>query len=251
MPIRFIYFDLDDTLLDHSRAERAALQDLYDRHREHMNGCSFEDVHGHYRRINPEVWRAYSSGDIDKEEARTSRFLRLGEAVPIADSDVVRSLPDAYLEQYACHWAPVPGALEAFGRLAEIVPVGILTNGFAEIQQAKFRRFPEIEETASAVVISETVGFMKPDRRIFEHAERLAGVEASEVLYVGDSLRSDVGGGRAAGWQVAWYQDAGPNDVSEQQADVFTFTDWQHLVTFAGARISGAPGGGGVHKPRR
>lgn len=240
MPIRFIYFDLDDTLLDHSRAERAALEDLYDRHRASMKGRSFEEVHAHYRKINPEIWRAYSTGEIDKEEARTNRFVRLGEAVPITDSNVVRSLPDAYLEQYSRHWTPVSGAFEAFERLAAHVPVGILTNGFAEIQQAKFHRFPVLERRASAVVISETVGYMKPDRRIFEHAGRLAGVDSSEILYVGDSHRSDVVGGRSAGWSVAWYrrESDGENDNG-----VFSFTDWKRLEAHAKALIDQPSGG--------
>lgn len=236
MSIRFIYFDLDDTLLDHTRAERAALQDLHGRHREHMNGCSFDEFHAHYRRINPEIWRAYSSGEIDKEEAKIGRFIRLGEAVPIAESDVVRSLPDAYLERYARHWAPVPGALEAFERLAEIVPVGILTNGFAEIQQAKFRRFPILEETASSVVVSEVVGYMKPDPRIFEHAAHLAGVNASDILYVGDSFRSDVQGGSSAGWQIAWY-GASKHDSEMDAENIFEFTDWKRLTAYAESLI--------------
>ncbi|NNF04458.1 MAG: HAD family hydrolase [Rhodothermales bacterium] len=233
VPIRFIYFDLDDTLLDHARAERGALADLFQAHRPHMAGRSFEEVHGHYRRINGEVWRAYSSGEIDKQEARSRRFRLLAEAVPITDGSVVRTLPDAYLERYANHWAPLPGAFEAYRRLSELVPVGILTNGFAEIQHAKFRRFPELDRLASAVVISETVGYMKPDRRIFEHAAGLAGTEPGDILYVGDSLRSDVLGGRDAGWNVAWYRPPGhpagepPTDFPEE---AFRFSDWEELI---------------------
>jgi FMN phosphatase YigB (HAD superfamily) len=236
-PVRFIYFDLDDTLLDHGSAEEAALRDLYSRHSSLLGGRSFDDVHDHYRRINSKIWQSYSSGEIDKGQARRLRFIRLAEAIDLVDPDIVESLPDAYLDRYACHWTPVDGAFAAFEYLAERVPVGILTNGFAEIQHAKLERFPSLRRTASRVVISEEVGHMKPDPRIFTHAAREANVDAAEILYIGDSLRSDVRGGRGAGWNVAWF---GGDD--ETQADAFCFTEWHRLIEHAERLIRETPG---------
>lgn len=49
------------------------------------------------------------------------------------------------------------------------------------------------------VVTSAQVGARKPERAIFERALEVAGVNADEALHVGDSLREDVTGARAAG----------------------------------------------------
>jgi haloacid dehalogenase superfamily, subfamily IA, variant 3 with third motif having DD or ED/haloacid dehalogenase superfamily, subfamily IA, variant 1 with third motif having Dx(3-4)D or Dx(3-4)E len=49
------------------------------------------------------------------------------------------------------------------------------------------------------LVYSFEVGVRKPDRRIFDHAAKLFGVNASECVMIGDSLSSDVEGSLAAG----------------------------------------------------
>ena len=49
------------------------------------------------------------------------------------------------------------------------------------------------------VVTSLDSGFSKPRPEIFEEALRLAGVQASEAIYVGDQYRVDIGGANNAG----------------------------------------------------
>lgn len=49
------------------------------------------------------------------------------------------------------------------------------------------------------VVDSHLVGFSKPDRRIFDAARALVGVEAGQVAHVGDLYEADVVGAQAAG----------------------------------------------------
>ena len=48
-------------------------------------------------------------------------------------------------------------------------------------------------------VASAELGAAKPERAIFEHALALAGVGAERAWHVGDDLRDDVEGARAAG----------------------------------------------------
>ncbi len=52
------------------------------------------------------------------------------------------------------------------------------------------------------VVISQEVGFAKPDPAIFERASDLLEVPPEQILHVGDELPADVRGARAAGFQV-------------------------------------------------
>jgi putative hydrolase of the HAD superfamily len=49
------------------------------------------------------------------------------------------------------------------------------------------------------VVVSAVVGAAKPDRHVFDLALRRAGVGPEEAVYVGDTYRADVLGGRSAG----------------------------------------------------
>lgn len=222
----FIYFDLDDTLLDHRHAERLALADVC-RDFEHAFG-RFDLVHVQetYHRHNVQLWHRYALGDIEKDELKRLRFEQLLVALAVGDLQA-GDVNEHYLDCYARHWTFIEGAREAFLAVAARYPVGILTNGFSEVQHAKLDRFPELRERTRAVIISEEVGFMKPHPQLFAHAATRAGVPPAEILYVGDSFTSDVRGGLDAGWQVAWYR-GDPNRLNGE-AGAFCFETWDAL----------------------
>ena len=68
------------------------------------------------------------------------------------------------------------------------------------------REIPEWLETENfkpyfkSVVLSSVLGIRKPSPAIYLEAARLAGVEPSRCAYVGDNLKRDVTGTRAAGF---------------------------------------------------
>ncbi len=63
----------------------------------------------------------------------------------------------------------------------------------------------------SAVVVSQRVGTIKPDPRIFRAAEAALGLPADTILHVGDDWSADVVGGRRAGWRVAYLATGQPD----------------------------------------
>ncbi len=223
--IRFVYFDLDDTLLDHRLAERAALQDTCAAFPA-LAPLAFEQVHSTYHRHNVALWTAFSNGAISRDELKKLRFERL-----LADLELDTTLTDAanahYMGCYARHWHLPDAAWQAFEAIAARHPVGLLTNGFADVQHAKLDRFPRLRDALSTLVISEEVGVMKPHRAIFDHAAAQAQTPPHHILYVGDSLNSDVRGALDAGWQAAWYggrPEAAPESV-------LCFDTWPTLVS--------------------
>ncbi len=222
--IRYVWFDLDDTLLDHRGAESRALTALATHHAHFFGDASQSDIHDAYARINGRVWSEYAAGRRDKDGAKYGRFELLLRDLNPAGLDNAILLADEYLRLYASYWRWVDGARNALTRIAKHVPVGLMTNGFTEIQHAKLRQFPELSRMCSHIVISEEVGVLKPDIRLFRHAEGLCGHAGDQVLYVGDSLSSDVTGGVGAGWQVAWY-----GGEEHDSARVWSFHDWADL----------------------
>lgn len=229
-PIRFVYFDLDDTLLDHRSAERRGLGDVLATYRDHFDGVTLDRLHEVYHGHSVPLWRRYSLSEIDKETLQRHRFAHTLATLEIETLD-----PDAvnthYLDCYARYWAFPRAAREAFHTIADRYPVGLLTNGFAEVQRAKLARFPELQDRAQAVIISENVGVMKPHPRLFAHATEQAEVPPEAILYVGDSYTSDVQGAHDAGWQMAWFkQDGHTPDEHERAGDAFCFQAWPALT---------------------
>jgi HAD superfamily hydrolase (TIGR01549 family) len=228
---RFVYFDLDDTLLDHRGAERAALRDLAHEVLKVDDGSPVvEEIQRVYHDLNVELWAAYSAGRIGKAELRRRRFEPIADA--FGQGRTWRELDTFYMGRYADYWASVDGALRVFERVAARYSVGIITNGFLDTQRAKLERFPVLRDLSLSVVISEEVGVLKPDGRLFLHAAQQAGEEAEHILYVGDSLRSDVRGALAAGWRAAWYSREQLPD--ELVGRVFVFHRWSDLEAHLG-----------------
>lgn len=227
MDIRFIYFDLDDTLLDHGHAEREALSDVRQAFAEAFEGVTHEDLHRIYHENSLRLWRQYADGLIDKDTLKLRRFEHTLDELEVRQVEA-EAVSTYYLQQYAKYWRFIPGARAVFRQLAERVPVGVLTNGFAEVQHDKLDRFPVLRERSHAIIISEETGYLKPHPEVFAHATRAADVPAEYILYVGDSYRSDVQGGQAAGWKVAWYaRDAAASD--DPAPAHLTFEAWNAL----------------------
>jgi FMN hydrolase / 5-amino-6-(5-phospho-D-ribitylamino)uracil phosphatase len=73
-----------------------------------------------------------------------------------------------------------------------------VSNGNADLDRCGIAELFDGHITASAA------GAAKPDTRIFAHLLRVAGVEAHEVLHVGDDPLADVVGATQAGMRAVW-----------------------------------------------
>lgn len=199
---KFIYFDLDDTLLDHKKAEQAGLRDVHE-HFDMFDGIPEQQLLDTYHKINKGLWEEYGKGMIDRHELQRRRFQETFRELGV-DEGLHEHAGKVYMNYYRDHWEWIDGAKESYLKIADQYKVGIMTNGFAETQWLKIDRF-NLKETAVHIVISEEVGEMKPHPKVFDHATDLTGVNREDILYVGDSFTSDVVGGSKASWQVAWY----------------------------------------------
>ena len=209
----FVYFDLDDTLLDHHHAERAALADVATEFAS-LRTIDLRTIRATYHALNRSLWQEYGEGRIDRHTLQSKRFSGLLEKIGANNLDPLQ-VGSTYMQRYADHWRTIPGAADIVRRVADRVPVGLITNGFAEVQRRKLDAFPEITHPMQAVIISEEVGYMKPHPALFD-AARQASKTDGPILYVGDSFQSDVRGALRAGWSVVWYR---PEYAADEPAD--------------------------------
>ena len=95
-----------------------------------------------------------------------------------------------------------------------------------------------IRDLVDGVISSEGVRSYKPRGPFFDAIRAWAGVEAREVLYVGDSPHSDVTGARAAGMAAYWvrrYADA-DREKHLHHAPTWRSPDLRGLLDVIGAR---------------
>ena len=102
--------------------------------------------------------------------------------------------------------SPIPEMHELIEWAAERYKVGLLTNiagGIIELL-IKEKLIPDV--SYAAIVDSSKVGVTKPDPKIYDIAESMAGVPASEILLI-DDTRANLPPAQKAGWHVMWFDD--------------------------------------------
>jgi 2-haloacid dehalogenase len=196
---RAIFFDADDTLFDYPRAERAALAAC---RREFQLRVEPEVLLDAYRRHNHDLWREFERGETDQVRLRVERFRRAAAELGL-EGLPLDQMSAFYLEALSSQPMLLTGALGVVRALAKKYPLVLVTNGIAAVQRPRFAASP-VTAYFRAVVISEEAGFAKPDPKIFEAALREIGAAADEVLYVGDSVTSDMAAARNAGMDFCW-----------------------------------------------
>lgn len=202
-----LFFDLDDTLLDHRGAEERAQGETFAEFRGLFGGRTLEEWLAAYRSANTALWGAYGRGEIGREELHRRRFADPLDAFGV-DARAAEGIGEFYLGRYREAWRLNDGAEELLAAAAEQGEVGVLSNGFRELQRAKVARFG-LGRWVRHVVLSEEVGAMKPARAIFDAAVRAAcgerGADGRRKLYLGDHWETDVLGAKAAGWLPVLY----------------------------------------------
>ena len=120
-------------------------------------------------------------------------------------ADAVAALRRVFIPGSRTWNRPVNDSVEALRRLAgRKTQVAIVSNA-SETLEEELRRFgicqvgPGPGTEVDAVIVSDVVGVEKPDPAIFRIALATIGVEASNAVHVGDSVRFDVDGARNAG----------------------------------------------------
>ncbi len=216
-----VFFDLDNTLYDHRRAAREALAEVYRRYRVADAGTTVDEFARLFFDVNQRMWLKLATGEIDVRTLRAQRFAELFErlgAPPPADA---AALGREYLDVYLGRSYPLPGAEETLAALRPLLPLGLLTNGFVDIQRPKVERLGW-DKYFAWVVVAEEVGVFKPDVAIYERMCEAAALWPGEILYVGDSPVEDVIAARKAGLRTVWVRRDGPEVArwaAEAEAD--------------------------------
>jgi FMN phosphatase YigB (HAD superfamily) len=156
--------------------------------------------------------------DLDRRVVRVLARLRGMPPPPRTeswddDAAGLRSTPaevgfalDAYSRSFVAVVPPPAEVGRLLQRLAERFNLAVLSNWplastiDAYVVAAGWQPF------LRAVVVSQRVGTIKPDARIFRAAETALGSEGQAILHVGDDWAADIVGAKRAGWRAAYFR---------------------------------------------
>ncbi|KTD30995.1 haloacid dehalogenase [Legionella moravica] len=153
-----------------------------------------------YERINKPLWVDYQNGAINAQQLQHRRFAPWADKLEVS----AQHLNSTYMAVMAEICTPLDGAVSLLNAVKGQYQLGIITNGFTELQQARLDR-TGFKDHFELIVISEEVGHAKPHPQIFEHTlYRMGNPSRDQVLMVGDNPDSDILGGLNAGLHTCW-----------------------------------------------
>lgn len=204
--IRAILWDIDGTLMDFALAERNALQQTF---QEFGLPAYSEELRQEYSLINKRYWTAMELGKITKPQVLVGRFQELFEiyGIDIALAEEFNTVFQLHIGDEVHFF---PNAMEL---VQDFKSRGYLqcavTNGTKLAQDRKLVK-SGLNRILDYVFISEDVGFEKPSADFFRTVFRSIGhYQPDEAIIVGDSLTSDIQGGKNAGIRTCWFNPQG------------------------------------------
>jgi len=197
--IQYLFLDLDNTILDFNKAESIAI-------RKTMAAYGLEPTDAlaaRYSAINDLHWKALERGEMTRDQVVTGRFaVFFGENGIAVDPAEVAHTYEKFLS--TGHWF-LPGAEETVKqKLFGKYKLYLASNGTAVVQKGRMTSadlYPYFEQS----FVSQELGHNKPSKAYFDAAfARIPGFDPDECLMVGDSLTSDILGGKNAGLRTVW-----------------------------------------------
>lgn len=211
-------FDLDDTLLDHTGADRMAVRALYQKYAADKPWRAFL---ANWEEAQTRHYIRYTDKQISFQEQRRAR---LRDTIDPRLDDIQADLIfDFYLDTYEQNWALFTDVLPCLERISPH-RIGLVTNGDGQQQRHKLSRMG-LKGRFNPIVISAECGYAKPDPRIFRQACDMASVPLSEALFIGDSYKTDIEGARSAGLQALWLQRNNAPLHTGRRPDLTTLSD--------------------------
>ena len=196
---RFLFLDLDDTLLDFHKAEAIAVDKAF----RAVGVQPTPELIARYSAVNKLHWQMLERGELTREEVLVERFAYLfrEQGIP-ADPAACKT----YYEDYLClgHFF-MPGAEDILAYLAPRYRLYLASNGTARVQAARLDS-SGIRRYFSDIFISQEMGADKPGAVFFQRCfARIPGFSPDRGIIIGDSLTSDIRGGNNAGLKTCWF----------------------------------------------
>ena len=180
--IKTVLFDLDDTILDFNMSEKIALIKTFESFGYDVTG----EMILKYSQYNISQWKRLELGEISREEVKVNRFKLLFDDLGF-----------------------VKGAKEMLNSIYKDYDLYLVSNGTKKVQEGRMST-ANISHCFKDIFISEVVGYEKPNVEFFNYVfSKIKDFNRDETVIIGDSLTSDILGGKNAKIKTVWFNPNG------------------------------------------
>ena len=137
-----------------------------------------------------------------REEVKVKRFALLFAELGLPVD--AQQCADTYVENLSIGHYFIDGAPEALEILSKKYTLYMASNGNSKVQAGRLKS-ANINHYFADIFISQDMGADKPSKEYFEKCfARMEGFDPTKTMIVGDSLTSDILGGKNAGIATCW-----------------------------------------------
>jgi putative hydrolase of the HAD superfamily len=209
--IRAVGFDLFNTLImaNHNTLDEAIGQLMTSLKKDGFvdNETIFLEEYG-----KAALWHIEQAGKTGKETHNRywicDAVNRSGNHVSPDDPRIDRAV-NAYFSAFFPNCHLIPGVKPMLERLSGKYPMGLVSNFTHPPAACKILEDLELTPYFKTVIISGEIGYRKPNPCLFHKLVKDLGVEAGEILFMGDDPVADIDGSAAAGLKPVYFTYAG------------------------------------------
>ena len=198
--LKMIFFDIDETLMNHKLALTNAAKKFYKQFGELSslyNEASFPDI---WNEITENVMQLFFQKKISYQEQRRLRLRKIFQK-EIVDKEADEMF-NYYLKFYKKNWTLFDDVIPCLDYFSD-KKLGIISNGDKNQQRKKLRDL-DIFDRFKIVTISTDINVHKPHKELFYHACKLANEKVENCFYIGDNFEIDIIGANNAGMKGIW-----------------------------------------------
>ncbi len=194
-----LIFDLDNTLIDFSKAETLALVEVLKYNNIEIN----DNTINIYKECNKKAWEGLEKGLYNKDRCVVLRFESFLKNLGLDKNP--DKMNQMYLDELSKNVPLIDGAIDLLEKVKNDYIMVMMTNGVKRVQESKLEK-SGLNKYFEHILISDDIGYNKPDIRIYEYMEKIIGkFDKSKILMIGDSLTSDIKGADNYGIKTCFF----------------------------------------------
>lgn len=191
--VKVIAFDMDNTLIDRQGAFMRYVRDMIvEDTKKSIDDMSFSQFMEHFLILD--------NNGMGNKEILFNYYIEYFHLNLTWDI-----IMDRWVERLAGYMRLMDDTIEVLDELSKRYRLAILTNGDSVSQRGKLNTFPHLN-WFEIVMIAGDYPWAKPDVRIFELLCEKMNVMPAEVVFVGDTIASDIVGAKSAQMRTIWIQ---------------------------------------------
>lgn len=213
--VKHIFFDLDNTLWDHSKNSEIVLERMFEENQiSKKYGLTFDTWHDVFLEKNDSLWGQLRDGLISKKDLREKRFKLPFLFFGIDNPELAIFFEENYLKNMSKMSEIIPGSEKLLEYLKTKYHLHIITNGFEEVSSSKVQN-TVLKKYIDTLTCADEINVRKPDFRIFDYALSKSGAKLEESLLIGDDWIADIQGALDYGMQAIFYDRIGEDFQSD------------------------------------